>query len=150
MDKIDREILAALQDDARATITELADRVRLSISRCQRRLRELERSGVIRGYRPVLEPAALGLGFEVLVFVTLQKEDGSTIGTFDTAVQKIPNVVQAQRLFGETDYMLRVLTADLTSYQLLLEQELSLLPGLERMVSTIVMKDIVRDRPLPT
>ena len=67
MDVTDRKILAELQAEGRLTVTELAQRVSLSVAPCHRRLRELERSGTIRGYRAVIEPAAIGLGFEVLV-----------------------------------------------------------------------------------
>src|SRR6478752_6144223 len=75
MDAIDRKILAVLQAEGRLTITELAQRVSLTVAPCHRRLRELERSGVIRGYRAVIDPAAIGLGFEVLVYVTMDRED---------------------------------------------------------------------------
>ena len=79
MDEIDRKILAELQQDGRLTVTELADRVRLTPAPCHRRLRELERTGVITGYRAVLDPAAVGLGFEALVSVTMDREDADTI-----------------------------------------------------------------------
>src|SRR5687768_12796157 len=114
MDAIDRKILAEVQADGRLTITELADRVQLSISRCQRRLRELERDGVIRGYRAVVDAAAVGFGFEALVFAKLRLD---TMADFDRALADVPNVVEAQRLFGSPDYLLRVVTADLASYQ---------------------------------
>src|SRR6266496_874434 len=70
MDAIDRKILAVLQAEGRLTVTELAQRVALSVAPCHRRLRELERTGAIRGYRAVIDPEAIGLGFEVLVQVT--------------------------------------------------------------------------------
>ena len=84
MDEIDRKILAELQQDGRLTVTELADRVRLTPAPCHRRLRELERTGVITGYRAVLDPAAVGLGFEALVSVTMDREDADTIAAFET------------------------------------------------------------------
>ena len=73
MDQVDRAILAELQADGRLTVTELADRVRLTPGPCHRRLRELERSGVITGYRALVNPAAVGLGFEALVQITLER-----------------------------------------------------------------------------
>lgn len=149
MDKIDRKILALLQDDGRLTVTELAGRVGLSVSPCHRRLRELERSGVIRGYRAVVDPAAVGLTFEALVFVTMRQEDRDTLLGFERAVAAVPNVVQAQRLFGDPDYLLRIVTADLTAYQQLEDDVLATLPGVQRLNSTLVMKQIVNDRPLP-
>jgi hypothetical protein len=78
VDGIDRKILAHLQTDGRITLTELADRVSLSITRCQRRVRDLEASGAIRGYRAVVDPAAVGLGFEVLVFATVVRPEAVT------------------------------------------------------------------------
>ena len=85
MDDIDRKILAELQEDGRLTVTELADRVQLTAAPCHRRLRELERTGVITGYRAVLDPAAVGLGFEALVSVTLDRGDAATVAAFETA-----------------------------------------------------------------
>jgi len=149
MDAIDRKILAVLQEDGRQTITELAARVRLTVSPCHRRLRELERSGAIRGYRAVVDPVALGLTFEALVFVTMRQEDRETLLGFERAVAEIPNVLLAQRLFGDPDYLLRIVTADLAAYQQFEDDVLSALPGVQRLNSTLVMKRVVDDRPLP-
>ncbi|MEV0590637.1 Lrp/AsnC family transcriptional regulator [Nonomuraea cavernae] len=149
MDAIDRKILAVLQEEGRLTITELAARVGLSVSPCHRRLRELERGGVIRGYRAIVDPAAVGLTFQALVFVTMRQEDRDTLLGFEEAVARVPEVVQAQRLFGDPDYLLRVVTADLTAYQELEDDVLSALPGVQRLNSTLVMKHVVNDRPLP-
>ena len=149
MDKIDRQILALLQGDGRLTVTELAGRVGLSVSPCHRRLRELERSGVIRGYRAIVDAAAVGLTFQALVFVTMRQEDRDTLLGFEEAVAAVPNVVQAQRLFGDPDYLLRIVTADLTAYQRLEDDVLATLPGVQRLNSTLVMKQIVDDRALP-
>src|SRR5215472_3579317 len=103
MDDIDRKILAELQRDGRLTVTELADRVRLTPAPCHRRLRELERTGVITGYRAVLDPAAVGLGFECLVSVTLDRGDASTVAAFEAALAAIPQIRHAERLFGDPD-----------------------------------------------
>jgi len=149
MDALDRKILAALQEDGRLTITQLAARVGLSVSPCHRRLRELERSGAIRGYRAVVDADALGLSFEALVFITMRQEDRETLLGFEEGVAGIPHVVQAQRLFGDPDYLLRIVTTDLAAYQRLQDEKLSVLPGVQRMTSTLVMKRVVNDRPLP-
>ncbi|HEX6470017.1 MAG TPA: Lrp/AsnC family transcriptional regulator [Streptosporangiaceae bacterium] len=149
MDAIDRKIIAELQVAGRLTVTELAQRVSLSVAPCHRRLRELERAGVIRGYRAIVDPAAIGLGFEVLVQVTMDREDAATIAAFETALAEIPEVRHAERLFGDPDYLVRVATADLTAYQTLRDEKLATLPGVQRLTSTIVMKRIVDDRPLP-
>jgi len=83
MDAIDRKILAELQKEGRLTVTELAERVSLSVAPCHRRLRELERTKAIRGYRAVIDPAVIGLGFEVLVQVTMDREDATTIARLE-------------------------------------------------------------------
>ncbi|GAA2840598.1 MULTISPECIES: Lrp/AsnC family transcriptional regulator [Crossiella] len=149
MDAVDRKILAVLQEEGRLTLTELAQRVQLSVSPCHRRLRALERDGTIRGYRAVVDPAALGLNFEALVFVTMRQEDRETLLSFEDALTRIPNVLLAQRLFGDPDYLLRIVTADLAAYQQLEDDVLSALPGVQRLNSTLVMKRVVNDRSLP-
>jgi DNA-binding Lrp family transcriptional regulator len=150
VDSIDRKILAELQHDGRLTITELATKIGLSVSPCHRRLRELEHSGVIVGYRAIVDADAIGLTFQALVFVTMRQEDRDTLLGFEQAVTLIPEVLQAQRLFGDPDYLLRIVTADLAAYARLEDEHLAALPGVQRLNSTLVMKHIVNDRPLPT
>ena len=149
MDDVDRKILAELQQDGRLTVTELAERVRLSVSPCHRRLRTLERSGAISGYRAHLDANALGLRFEALVFVTMRGADRETLDAFEEAVAAVPNILQAQRLFGDPDYLLRVITRDLPAFEKLYDDRLATLPGVQRLTSTLVMKSVVEDRPLP-
>jgi len=149
MDSIDRKILAELQSKGRLTVTELAQRVQLSVAPCHRRLRELERTGVIRGYRAVVDADAIGLGFEVLVNVTMDREDAATIEAFEAGLAGVAEVRHAERLFGDPDYLVRVVTSDLAAYQALRDHKLATLPGVQRLTSTIVMKRIVDERPLP-
>lgn len=149
MDDIDRTILATLQVDGRLSITDLAARVGLSVSSCHRRLRTLEQRGAIRAYRAELDSAAVGLAFEALVFVSMATATRDTVGQFEDAVAELPNVLQAQRLFGDPDYLLRVLAADLHAFQILYDEQLAALPGVGRLTSTLVMKSVVENRPLP-
>lgn len=149
MDALDREILAQLQADGRLTLTELAERVGLSVSPCHRRLRALEQEGIIIGYRAQLDPAKVGLAFEALVFVTMDKTSAEMVAAFEAAVAAVPHVIRAERLFGSPDYLLRVIAADLAAYQQLWDTHLATLPGVQRVASTIVMKSIVHDRGLP-
>ena len=149
MDDVDRKMLAELQRDGRLTLTELAERVRLSLSPCHRRLRTLERSGAIIGYHAHLDASALGLTFEALVFVTMGYEDRETIAAFEEQLAGIPHVLSAQRLFGDPDYLLRVVARDLPAYRQLYDEQLAALPGVLRLNSTLVMKTVVEDRPLP-
>ncbi|QNE36142.1 Lrp/AsnC family transcriptional regulator [Leifsonia shinshuensis] len=149
MDSLDREILSTLQQDGRISVTELASRVGLSLSACHRRVRELEQSGVIEHYRAVVSPTAVGLTFEAIVFVTVSRTDPDTVGAFEEAVVAIPNVIEAERLFGDPDYMLRILTPNLAAYQELYDGELGGLPGIQRMTSTLVMKRLGSGTAVP-
>ena len=149
VDAVDKRILAELQADGRLTVTELAERVRLSVSPCLRRLRALEASGAITGYRATLGATALGLGFEALVFVTMRGSDRESIAAFEEAVAEVPQILTAQRLFGAPDYLIRVVTRDLRSFQELYDTRLSTLPAVQNLSSTLVMKSVFEDRALP-
>jgi len=149
VDRIDRNILAQLQMDGRQSLTELAERVGLSLSPCHRRVRALEDAGVIQGYRAHLSGPAVGLNFSSLVFVTLREGHQKAVAAFEAALPPISAIVQAQRLFGDPDYLLMVFTADLPGFQKLYDEELSRLPNVQRLTSTLVMKHVITDRPLP-
>lgn len=149
MDSIDREILSQLQSEGRLSMTDLASRIGLSLSSCHRRVRDLEASGAIERYRAMVSPASLDLNFEAVAFVTLSRTDPATVRKFEEAATRIPNVVEAERLFGEPDYILRVLTKDLTAYQELYDGALGQLPGVQRLASTLVMKRLRDDRVIP-
>jgi DNA-binding Lrp family transcriptional regulator len=129
------------------TATALAAEVGLTVAPCHRRLRELESTGVIRGYRADIDPAKVGLGFEALVFVTLK--DRQSLGAFEAEVVKIPPISEALRLFGEPDFLLKVIAEDLPSYQRFYDEVLVALPGVEKLNSTIVMKNVKGAGGLP-
>lgn len=149
MNELDRKILAELQKDGRISLTELSERIGLSLSPCHRRVRALEDAGVIADYRATINPAAVGLAFSAIVFVTLRMTDRNSVQEFEDAVSAIPEVIQAQRLFGEPDFILNVLTRDLDAFQRLYDSSLSALPSVMRLTSTLVMKSVVQNRPLP-
>ncbi|HCN64939.1 MAG TPA: Lrp/AsnC family transcriptional regulator [Pseudomonas sp.] len=149
MDRIDRKILAELHADGRLSLTELAERVGLSLSPCHRRVRALEESGVILGYRALLAPKELGLSFSAIVFVTLREVTRQAIADFEAALPQIPQIIEAQRLFGDPDYLLQVITKDLPAFQRLYDEHLTSLPNVQRLVSTLVMKNVINDRVLP-
>ena len=148
MDRIDKKIIAELQADGRLSLTELADKVGLSLSPCHRRVKSLEETGIISGYRAQVDTAKLGLSFSVIVFVSLEKADRNAVSSFEEAVVEVPEVITAQRLFGNPDYMLHVLTRDMESFQRLYDLDLSALPGVQRLTSTLIMKTIVNNRPV--
>lgn len=149
MDAVDRKILAELQRDGRLTVTELGERVQLSVSPCHRRLKALEGAGVIAGYRAHLDAEAVGFGFASLVFVSMRDSGSKSLAAFEEAIAAVPYIVQAQRLFGDPDYLLRVVTKDLAAFQQLYDSTLASLPGVQRLISTLIMKDVLGDRPLP-
>lgn len=146
MDALDREILSILQHNGRATMTEIAAQVGLSLSSCHRRFRDLEANGVIRGFHAELDFDKLGRSFRALVFVTMDSSEHGSMTAFEEAIAAVPEVVQAQRLFGSPDYQLSIATTSMQAYQELYDSVLSQLPGVHRMQSTLVMKSVVAPR----
>ncbi|UQI45617.1 Lrp/AsnC family transcriptional regulator [Streptomyces sp. HU2014] len=148
MDSIDRNILRELQNDGRLTIQELAHRVGLTPSPCMRRVRQLEQDGVIQGYRAVIDPEAVGRSFEVLVSIEV-KRDREAVEAFEAALQDIPDVIEAYRLFGSPGCMLRIAVADLAAYERLWIERLTALSGITEVNSQIVMKRVKEPKGLP-
>lgn len=149
MDRLDHAILRHLQRDGRLANVELAERVRLSPSSCLRRVRVLERAGVIRGYHADIEPAAVGRGFEVTVHVELTLKDRRTVEAFEAGIAALDEVVECRRMFGLPDYLVRVAVADETAYEAFYMNKLAELPGLARVNSQIAMKVVKRGGVLP-
>ena len=112
-------------------------------------IRALEDSGVILGYRALLAPSELGLNFSAMVFVTLREVTRQAIADFEAAVIETSQIVDAQRLFGDPDYLLHVVAADLPAFQQLYDERLTSLPNVQRLTSTLVMKRVIQDRMLP-
>lgn len=149
MDTIDKKILSALQNEGRMSITDLANQVGLSLSPCHRRVKQLEDSGAIKGYSAQLDPRKIGLQFSAIVFIQLKTGDNDSIEKLESALIDIPQIVQAQRLFGDPDYMLHVVAESLEDFQKLYDQKLSTIPSILRLTSTIVMKNIIAERNFP-
>ncbi|HHU67118.1 Lrp/AsnC family transcriptional regulator [Corynebacterium sp.] len=149
MDDIDRTILSLIQNNARITAAELAHHTGASSSTCLRRLRALENDGVITGFRTRLDPAAVGYGTQVIAFITLEREDRATVAALEDGLAALPQVLSAERLFGDPDFLVRVIARDLADYQRIRDEHLSELPGVARITSTLVMREIVRDGPIP-
>jgi len=147
IDAIDHEILRLLQIDGRMSATALAAEVGLTVAPCHRRIKELERRGVLTGYRAVVDPAAVGLGFQTLVFVTLRNR--AQMLTFEEELGRHEQIVKADRLFGDPDFLLKVISADLPAYQQFYDDVLVSLPGVEKLTSTIVMKTVKEEAGLP-
>lgn len=140
IDALDRAILRQLQADGRIANVDLAERVRLSPSSCLRRVRALERGGVIRGYHAEIDPASVGRGFEVTVHVELTLKDRATVEAFEAGVAALDEVVECRRMFGLPDYIVRVAVADQDAYEAFYMNQLAELPGLARVNSQFTMK----------
>jgi Lrp/AsnC family leucine-responsive transcriptional regulator len=149
MDGLDRAILRELQADGRLTNVELAERVRLSPSPCLRRVRGLERAGVIRGYHADIDPAAVDRGFEMTVHVELALKDRATVEAFEAGIAAFDEVVECRRMFGLPDYIVRVAVADLEAYEAFYMSKLAELPGLARVNSQFTMKMVKRGGAVP-
>ena len=140
MDAIDRNIVAELQRDGRISNVELAERVGLTPAPCLRRVKRLESDGVILGYTARVDAAALDRGFEVLVNVDLIQKDRATFEAFETAVAALDEVIEIRRMFGLPDYLIRVATASIESYEALVSTRLGDAPGVSKLDSHITMK----------
>ena len=146
MDPTDRAIIDQLVRDGRLANTELADRVGLSPSPCLRRVRNLERQGVITGYHASVDPAALGRGFHVLLHVDMGQQDRHTLEAFEAEIAKISEITECRRMFGQPDYLMWIATASLADYERLYMAKLTDLPGVARTNSQFTMK-VVKGGP---
>ena len=117
MDTKDRQIIRALQMDGRMTNQDLADKVSLSPSPCLRRLRNLEKSGVIRGYSVDVDAKAYGLAVTVFVNIKLEKHTEKTIQSFEKRIQGIEEILECHVMTGQSDYLLKVIVRDLADYE---------------------------------
>jgi len=148
LDARDRAILAALLEDGRLSQVQLAERVPLSPTAIARRIKALEEAGVIEGYQARINRRAMGLEMTVLVFISLQNQTEERLEPFEAAVRAAPSIIGCQLMSGEDDYMLTVLARDLADYERIHKQELSRLPGVTRLRSSFVLRD-VKSRPIP-
>lgn len=138
-DKINQQILHELSRDGRISNLDLADRVGLSPSACLRRVQELERSGVITGYRAVLDRQAMGVGFVTYIGVGLSEHSKAAQMAFEQAMQGAPEVVECHNITGTIEYLLRVECADLPTYKRFHTDVLGTAPHVSAITSYVVM-----------
>jgi len=139
-DDINRHILQELSRNARLSNLELADRVGLSPSACLRRVQELERSGVITGYRVVLDRAKLGIGFTAYIAVGLSQHTRDSQRAFERAIARASEVIECHNITGTVEYLLRVEAADLAAYKVFHTDVLGTLPQVSAITSYVVME----------
>ena len=149
MDATDRAIIVALQRNSRLTNIELADRIGLTASPCLRRVKQLESSGVIRGYTALIDPVTIGRAYEPLVWVTLSKVTRESMSEFEDAIQAVDDVVEAMRMMGQPDYLLRIATTDADSFEALYMDHLASLPHVQTLTSQLAMKTVKRSVAVP-
>jgi DNA-binding Lrp family transcriptional regulator len=142
MDRIDRKILDLLAADSRLTGEQLGERVGLSPSAAHRRVKALEESGAILGYRARLSRAARGNPSTVFVQVTLTDQRQATMLAFEEALARTPQVAEAYLMSGQSDYLIKVLVRDDDSYERIHREILSALPGVQRLVSQFTIRTL--------
>lgn len=139
LDRTDERLLRELTRDARVSNVELAGRVGLSPSACLRRVRELERRGLVRGYRAVLDPAARGVGFVAYIAVGLHDHTKRAQEAFERSIGSAPEVRECHNITGSVEYLLRVETGDLAAYKLFHTDVLGALPQVNTLTTYVVM-----------
>jgi Lrp/AsnC family transcriptional regulator, leucine-responsive regulatory protein len=144
LDRFDQAILRELAVDGRLTATALADRVGLSKSPVQTRMRRLEAAGVIRGYRAILDPVRIGLAHIAFVEVKLSDTREAALQAFNRAVLAVPEVEACHMIASRFDYLLKVRTADIQSYRAVLAERISALPHVAQ-TSTFVAMETVKE-----
>jgi Lrp/AsnC family leucine-responsive transcriptional regulator len=148
-DAIDRKILAALQADSRVTMQELADKVGLSISPCHRRVKLLEQRGVISGYMALVDQKAVGLPVSVFISIKLIRQKEEDLARFANAIAKWDEVLECYLMTGNRDYLLRVVSADLASYEAFLKTKLTRLDGIASIESSFALSQVKYSIALP-
>jgi Lrp/AsnC family leucine-responsive transcriptional regulator len=149
IDAADRKILRALQEDGRMTVQALADKVGLSASPCLRRLRHLERAGVISGYSANIEQKAVGLPVSVFISIKLEQQRAGNLDAFGAAISLWPEVMECYLMTGQFDFLLRVVCADLESYEHFLREKLTQLGGVASIESSFSLGAVKFSRVLP-
>lgn len=142
IDRTDRIILSELQKDAQRPVAELAAQAGLSASSCHRRVKLLEEAGVIRSYSANLDRTALGLANEFFVEVSLSAQTEEAFEKFETAVQRVPEILECHLMSGQFDYLLRVAAADAADYERIHRSRISRLPGVQRIQSSLALRTV--------
>ena len=149
LDEIDRKILKHLQEEARISNADLADRVGLSPAPCLRRVRALEEQGLIRKYVTLLDPAALDLAVTVFVQISLDLQVEDRLEIFERAIMKCPEVLECYLMTGDADYLLRVVVPDVAAYERFLRDALTRIESAAGIKSSFALKQVKYSTALP-
>lgn len=149
LDPFEKKIIRELQRDATLTTAQLAERVGLSPSPCWRRVDRLERDGYIKGRVAVIDRRKIGLKAHIFAQVRLNAHGRANLDEFSAAIQTFPEVLDAYVMMGTTDFMLRIVAADIDAYERFFFEQLSKLPGVQEITSTVALSDIKSTNELP-
>jgi len=150
LDKYDRLILAALQENARISNQDLADSISLSPSPCLRRMRQLEESGLIDGYVALLNARKLGLTLMAFIQISMDKHTADRFDVFETTINSYPEVLECHLITGQSaDYLLKVIVKDMDAYQQFLLHKLTRIEGVSGVHSSFVLKSPLNKTALP-
>lgn len=149
LDSSDRAILSALQADARVTVAELADKVKLSTSPTWRRVKRLEEDGLIAGYHVALDRRALGWGVLAFIHVSIEDHSDAQARAFENAVEALPEIVACWSIAGSSDFLLQVVARDLDTYAEFAMTTVRRLPGIKAMQTSFTLKEVKPPTPWP-
>jgi len=149
LDRIDHAILHELQLDGRLSNVNLAERINLSESACLRRVRRLERDGVIERYTSLIDQAKAGRPENVFVEITLNQQQQRNLADFEQAVRQVPEVMECYLMAGDADYLLRVIVADAADYERIHSGHLTRLPGVARVRSSFALRTVTKKTEIP-
>ena len=150
LDRYDRRILEVLQQDGRISNQDLAERIGLSPSPCLRRVRALEESGLIAGYRALLDARKLGLNLIAIVSISMDRHTPERFARFDATVAALPEVLECLLITGrDADYQLKVVVRDMEAYQELLLDKITRIGGVSGVHSSFVLRQVVHRTALP-
>jgi Lrp/AsnC family transcriptional regulator, leucine-responsive regulatory protein len=150
LDRYDRQILALLQENGRLSNQELADTIGLSPSPCLRRVRALEESGLILGYRALLDAKKLGLNLMALLHISMDQHTPERFAYFEQQVARLPEVVECLLITGQTaDYQLKVMVGDMDAYQILLLNKITRIEGVTGVQTSFVLRRVLDKTALP-
>ncbi|MEM9570814.1 MAG: Lrp/AsnC family transcriptional regulator [Pseudomonadota bacterium] len=149
MDSKDRQILKELQADGRLSNQDLSERVNLSPSPCLRRLRLLEEAGVITGYTALVDQKAWGLPVTVFIRIKLERHGDDAVQAFERTIIDMPQVMDCWLMTGRSDYLLRVIAADLDDYEKFVRRELQRVPGIASIDTSFAYGRVKHAQVLP-
>ena len=149
MDKIDKKIIFELQKNGRLSNFQIADQVGLSPSPCLRRIKNLEKKGVISGYTAIVNEELFGLPIIAFVFVRLENQTDATLKTFEQGINLLSQVVDCWLVTGNRDYLLRVVSQSLKTYEKFMREELTKIKGIASIETNFALGSVKTKQPLP-